>query len=512
MPKMRGLLKSRPKIDEEELALAQSRTEARLADLFGTGEAAGAEASAGTGEPVAGGDAATGAEEADEIGEEAAAVVSPGPWPGGPRPPIIVEGETDVILVELDPQTGELVGVMARPGDEVGTNGWDLRDVTQGTTQLTIESDLPPAVEAVLAAATPSAPAAEPAAVVEAVPETAVEPEELAAVALDAPTAVDGPVALDAPTAVDGPVTLDSPVAAAALLPAVEVPEVPAPPAPVRRPSAAPPARPSAARRTHPARTTKTKSRSAPPPAVSCPYCALLLQPPPASSRRCPRCRQRIVVKRVDGRAVLLTEASVLVFNAERERIATSVRLGRERERWLRLAATAGAPAQRRERLAAAALTAETVASSRALYLGTVDRAVKVARRDRDWETAARIRRDQALALHRVAGSPLPPPGELVALLREGAAAELRGISDISREAELVSARCCPACTADDGRIFRIATELRTPRLPHVGCPRGLCRCAWDLAARDRSTMRRYLRRRPRMESSAAPGDPVSAT
>ena len=33
MPKLRGLLSSRPKIDEEELALAQSRAAARLADL-----------------------------------------------------------------------------------------------------------------------------------------------------------------------------------------------------------------------------------------------------------------------------------------------------------------------------------------------------------------------------------------------------------------------------------------------------------------------------------------------
>ena len=67
-----------------------------------------------------------------------------------------------------------------------------------------------------------------------------------------------------------------------------------------------------------------------------CPYCALLLDPPPESSRRCPRCRERIVVKRVDGRAIYLTEAAVLVFESERRRMAHAGRWTRERERWLK--------------------------------------------------------------------------------------------------------------------------------------------------------------------------------
>jgi hypothetical protein len=265
----------------------------------------------------------------------------------------------------------------------------------------------------------------------------------------------------------------------------------------------------SAAGRSPATRTTRRKARSAPVPAAFCPYCALLLEPPPASSRRCARCRQRIVVKRVEGRAVYLTEAAVQVFEAERQRDATSGRLRRERERWLRLAAAAGAPAERQARLAAAPLSDKVVDAARTLYLSTLDRAFRAAKRDHEWETASRIRREQATALYRVAGSPLPPPADLVALLREGLVAELRGIAEISRDAELVSAACCDVCRADDRRIFRIAHQLRVPRLPHEGCPRGLCRCRWDLAARDRTTMRRYLRRRPGTESPAAPDEPA---
>ena len=156
-------------------------------------------------------------------------------------------------------------------------------------------------------------------------------------------------------------------------------------------------------------------------------------------------------------------------------------RLHRDRDRWLKLAAAAGAPADRAARLSAAEVSERDVEGCRTLYLGTVERAIRAARRERRWEDAARIRRAQALVLYRVAGSPVPPPDGIVRLHRDGTAAELRGIAGIAREAELVGATCCDACRADDGRTLRITAELRVPRLPHEGCPRGLCRCRWDL-------------------------------
>jgi hypothetical protein len=266
----------------------------------------------------------------------------------------------------------------------------------------------------------------------------------------------------------------------------------------------------SKAKRGKPTRTIRKTALVAPVPTAFCPYCALILEPPPASSRRCPRCRQRIIVKRVEGRAVYLTEAAVMVFEAERQRIASSSRLTRDRERWLKLAAAAGAPAERTSRLAAAALSEKVVDAARTLYVSTVERAFRAAKRSHDWATASRIRREEAFALYRLGGSPLPPPTALVAMLREGVAAELRGIAGISRDAELVSATCCDICQADDGRIFRIAHQLRVPRLPHEGCPKGLCRCGWDLAARDRTTMRRYMRRRSGTETRAGPDEPAT--
>jgi hypothetical protein len=263
-------------------------------------------------------------------------------------------------------------------------------------------------------------------------------------------------------------------------------------------------ARTAGARAVRPgARPARGKTRAAPVAiAPSCPYCAVLLQPAPTTSRRCLRCRHRIVVKRVAGRAVYLTEAAVEVFEAERKRSASAGRLARERARWLTLAAAAGAPPERSSRLLAAAVSEELVDSARALYLATVERSFQVARRERRWEDASRIRREHAAVLYRMAKSPVPPPAEIVKLHRDGVTAELRGIAAIARDAELVAATCCDTCRAEDGRVLRVSAELRAPRLPHDGCPKGLCRCRWALAT-PRTTVQRYLRRRPRAERQA---------
>jgi hypothetical protein len=232
----------------------------------------------------------------------------------------------------------------------------------------------------------------------------------------------------------------------------------------------------------------------------------VLLDPPPTASRRCARCRQHIVVKRVDGRLAFLTEAAVAVFEAERQKEAAAARLGPQRERWLRLAATAGATPSRFRRLAAVPVSDEVVEAARDLYMTTVEQAFLAARRERRWEDAAEIRRGQALAVHRLAGSPIPPSEDVVALCREGVASQLEGLAEIAREAELVGSDCCDPCRNGSGQAFSIAEELAAPRLPHAGCPKGLCRCGWDLAARDREAILRYLRRHPRPTRAVAPG------
>jgi hypothetical protein len=234
---------------------------------------------------------------------------------------------------------------------------------------------------------------------------------------------------------------------------------------------------------------------------LACPSCAVILDPPPSRNRLCPRCRQPIVVRRVDGRLVLLTEQAVVVFEAERRHEADKRGWEAARRRWLGLAATVSAPASRRTKLAKAPPSAAVVEASRTLYLAAAERAVKDARRGLRWGDVGQIRREQAAALYREAGSPVPPPDDVARLHREGMSAVLRSLAVMATDAEVVSAGCCRVCRADDGRIVRIASELRTPRLPHDGCPKGLCGCDWWIAVAEPKARRR--RSTPR---AAVPG------
>lgn len=234
---------------------------------------------------------------------------------------------------------------------------------------------------------------------------------------------------------------------------------------------------------------------------AACPTCGALLETIPTSARRCPDCRARIVVKRVEGRIVLLSESVVPLFDAERRRLADAERLKRAGGRWLQMAALAGAAPEvleKRARALAARPTSEAVSAARTLYATTVERACRAARRAKDWKTVSDLRLRQARAYHRTLGTQLPVDASVVALHREAMEAMLRRIAEVSREAELVGGTCCEACSAQSGREVRITAELKAPSLPHADCPAGLCGCRWDVPSRHREAITRLARRRAR--------------
>lgn len=362
-----------------------------------------------------------------------------------------------------------------------------------------------------------------------------------AAVALEAPRGEAVPVAAAVAPRVPAPAAELSPVdvPAAELAPAptgAPGPE-PARPAPSTGRAAGPPVRPApppaaeaaskaarpptGASRTAPRQAARPAAASAPKPAprpapkptarrrraistllpAACPTCGALLEAIPTSARRCPDCRARIVVKRVEGRIVLLSETVVPLFDAERRRQADAERLKRAGGRWLQMAALAGAAPEvleKRARALAARPTSEAVSAARTLYATTVERACRAARRAKDWKTVSDLRLRQARAYHRTLGTQLPVDASVVALHREAMEAMLRRIAEVSREAELVGGTCCEACSAQSGRVVRISAELKAPSLPHADCPAGLCGCRWDVPSKHREAVTRLTRRRPR--------------
>jgi hypothetical protein len=224
----------------------------------------------------------------------------------------------------------------------------------------------------------------------------------------------------------------------------------------------------------------------------------------------CPRCKRPIVVRRVNGLRVLLTREALDVFEAERDRETNERNWNSERRRWLSLAKSVAAPERKVSRLEAAGPSSAAVESSKELYLAALDKAVRVARRTKRWTELARIRRDQAAALYRSAGSPIPPPDEIVALHREWSSAALRAAQAVGRDAELVSGGCCSVCSKDDGKAFRITAELREPRLPHAGCRKGICACDWYPLPDAKTPGRGRRKRAPR--PSAVPPAPISVS
>ncbi len=114
MAKIRDLLHSRPKVDEEELA-AESRAAARLADLAERRNAAPAEGPSATGPSP----------DVVEDGEIATSTPGdPGPRPAERRPPIVVQGDADV--VGIDRENSQVVDVMARLREDMRDDGWQM--------------------------------------------------------------------------------------------------------------------------------------------------------------------------------------------------------------------------------------------------------------------------------------------------------------------------------------------------------------------------------------------------
>lgn len=192
---------------------------------------------------------------------------------------------------------------------------------------------------------------------------------------------------------------------------------------------------------------------------------------------------------------MLLTKEALDVYESERKREANERNWTAERRRWLTLARSVAAPEKRAARIEAMPPSPDSVVHACELYLVWVDKAARAARRAKRWTELARIRRDQAAAQYRAAGSPVPPPENIVAIHREWSAAALRAASEIGVDAELVAGGCCSICSKDDGKAFRITAELRTPRLPHPGCPKGLCLCDWYPLPDSKTPGRRGRRR-----------------
>jgi hypothetical protein len=91
-----------------------------------------------------------------------------------------------------------------------------------------------------------------------------------------------------------------------------------------------------------------------------------------------------------------------------------------------------------------------------------------------NWRRLKRLHWEMAMLLY---GEGRPH----LASQRESHKAELRRLaqSDGVTRVGLVTAKCCPACQADNGRTMTVAEALEQMPLPHEGCKLGWCSCMY---------------------------------
>ncbi len=207
---------------------------------------------------------------------------------------------------------------------------------------------------------------------------------------------------------------------------------------------------------------------------VACPHCGTVLDTPPKSSRKCPACRDKIVVRtrRSDGAKLYLTENDAKVYDGERKADAF-------RNKALRAAANIGMDEKAFERK-----EKELLARSSGWSPGDVF-----------WALAGEKAKEQALAgdLH---GLSMTYFHQALWLYDEGRPyARLKVESEKARAQSYANGGCqelqvsggagCDNCKPFDGRVYPVEEAVKEWPVPSEECTNGWCLCMWNPVVRD---------------------------
>ncbi len=214
---------------------------------------------------------------------------------------------------------------------------------------------------------------------------------------------------------------------------------------------------------------------------AACPYCGVVLDPPPSRSRKCPDCRSDIAVRtdRGTGEKLYFTSDTVARFDAERAAVAA-------RNKAMR----------RIEGMGLSEADYESKANELAEKWGS---------RPQPSDVYWTLANEQVMQL----GDPRHSGQEIAQIywsmalvMRE----EGRGHEDFQRRshharlthgqatveefgagwmAVVIAGGCCDVCAEMDGRTYTFEQALEEMPLPPEGCTRGWCTCMWANAPPD---------------------------
>ena len=203
----------------------------------------------------------------------------------------------------------------------------------------------------------------------------------------------------------------------------------------------------------------------------ACPSCGTILETPPTRSRKCPACKERIVVRtrRSDRVKLILTEAEGKKFDEQRDREAA-------RNDAIRRSESVGATVEDFSRTEKELTEKWGFAPPRDVFWAVAVKAALAAMEKRDWHQLSMVYWTQALLLHEE-GKPH------MQLAREASKASLQRYAEdgYTRSVQVI-AGCCQLCDRDEGRRFTIPEALEELPIPHDGCERdGWCACMWNV-------------------------------
>ena len=200
-----------------------------------------------------------------------------------------------------------------------------------------------------------------------------------------------------------------------------------------------------------------------------CPYCGLRIDPAPARSRRCPHCKERIVVRtrRSDGAKLLLTEAAAAEFDQDR-------RLEAERNEAIRRSANIGVTREHFAKAERDLARKFGFAQPRDVFWMLANEAAVRAMKRGEWHALSMIYWEQARQLYEEGKPHLD-------LARQASKASLQVFvqGGYVRNVEIVC-NCCAQCQRDAGRKMALADAVRELPIPHETCDNdGWCICLW---------------------------------
>ena len=209
---------------------------------------------------------------------------------------------------------------------------------------------------------------------------------------------------------------------------------------------------------------------------AACPYCGNVLDTPPKSSRKCPACRDKIVVRtrRNDGAKLYLTENDAKVFDAERKADAF-------RNKAIRAAADMGMDQTAFERTEKELLAKSPGYGPGDVFWALANKQLAKQMRSDNWHGLSMTYFHQALWLHNEGR----PYAHLKVESEKALAQSFAGRD--CQELEVMGG-CCPNCDQFKGRVYPIEQAVNVWPVPVEDCTNGWCTCMWTTVALNLST------------------------